>query len=72
MATKQWVRFNEDSRASKNREAYVSSNGGEFVCNEIGRGWVWRETPKKKRPAPKPVVEKKKTTKKTIKTKKSK
>ncbi len=71
MATREWIRFNDDARASKNRDKYVSSNGGEFVRNEIGKGWVWREIPKKT-PAPKPVVKNtvvKKTTKKTKKSK---
>ena len=42
MASREWIRFNDDSRASGNRDKYIASHGGEFVKNEIGRGWQWR------------------------------
>ena len=42
MASRDWIRFNDDSRARNNRNKYISSHGGEFVKNEIGRGWQWR------------------------------
>ena len=42
MASREWIRFNDDSRARNNRDKYITSHGGEFVKNEIGRGWQWR------------------------------
>jgi hypothetical protein len=67
MSKRQWIRFNDDSRAKRRREMYVTRNGGEFVKDVIGKGWHWRATSAPApAPAPKPVVKKtvvKKTTK---------
>ena len=49
MASREWVKFNEDSRAKTNRAKYIAENGGEFVKG--GKGWEWRGT----KPAPAPV-----------------
>ena len=49
MASKEWVKFNEDSRAKGNREKHVAAHGGEFVKGR--KGWEWRGT----KPAPAPV-----------------
>tara|TARA_R110002012_G_scaffold304065_1_gene506506 strand:+ start:288 stop:641 length:354 start_codon:yes stop_codon:yes gene_type:complete len=39
--TREWVRCNEDSRASRWREKFTEQNGGEFVHN--GKSWQWYE-----------------------------
>ena len=49
MATREWIMFNDDSRASRNRELYVAKNGGEWFKGN--KGWEWRDT----KPAPAPV-----------------
>ena len=60
MASRNWLRFNDDSRARQNRERYVAKNGGKFV--RIGRsGWKWEDTKPTSKPAPKPVVKKSST-----------
>jgi len=41
MASKEWVKFNEDSRAGANRALHVDRHGGEFVYRGTGRGWHW-------------------------------
>ena len=58
MASRQWLRFNDDSRAKTNREKHITENGGEFVNN--GRGWEWVATVSK--PAKKNVITKKTST----------
>jgi len=35
-----WVKMNDDSRASTNRDNFVSEHGGKFVKN--GRFWEWQ------------------------------
>tara|TARA_R100000458_G_C8228005_1_gene210505 strand:+ start:157 stop:363 length:207 start_codon:yes stop_codon:yes gene_type:complete len=51
MASRDWVKFNEDSRAKRNREKHVSQNGGSFVKGK--RGWEWvAPEPVKKKAAP--------------------
>ena len=45
MASRTWVRFNEDSRAKIYRASSVAKNGGEFVKGS--NGWAWK--------APEPV-----------------
>tara|TARA_Y100000296_G_C5098082_1_gene218420 strand:+ start:502 stop:708 length:207 start_codon:yes stop_codon:yes gene_type:complete len=67
MASKDWVRFNEDSRATANREAHVRSHGGEFTYRGKSRGWHWTGTVKKEVVSPKPdtvTASKKKTSNK--------
>ena len=59
MASREWVRFNDDSRAKSNREKHVSAFGGEFVKSK--KGWEWNGT----KPAP---VALNKFVKKTIET----
>jgi len=39
MATGEWIRFNEDSKAKNNRAKYVAEHGGEFVKGK--KGWEW-------------------------------
>ena len=51
MAQKEWIRFNDDSRAKRNREKHVAANGGEFVKGK--KGWEWKGT------TPAPVAVKK-------------
>jgi len=46
MASKEWVKFNDDSRAKGNREKHVAAFGGEFVKG--GKGWEWKGS----KPAP--------------------
>ena len=67
MATKEWVRFNDDSKARRNRERHVAVNGGEFVKG--GNGWEWVNTKPVVKPAPPVVV---KTTVQTTTTNKKK
>ena len=66
MASKDWVKFNEDSRAAGNRAAHVAKYGGEFTYRGRNRGWCWaggHATPPKK--AEKPVAVKKSTVEKS-------
>lgn len=53
MASREWVRFNESSRAKANRERHVAANGGEFV--KESSGWVWRKGKVKLTPKPTPT-----------------
>tara|TARA_Y100000310_G_scaffold345096_1_gene461763 strand:+ start:2924 stop:3130 length:207 start_codon:yes stop_codon:yes gene_type:complete len=58
--SKNWLRFNDDSRARQNRARYVAENGGRFV--RVGRaGWRWEGTKPESKPAPKPTVKKSST-----------
>ena len=41
MASKEWVRFNEDAKAKQYREIQISKYGGEFVYRGKSRGWNW-------------------------------
>ncbi len=70
MASREWVRFNEDSRASRNRAKHVEENGGHFERNRKNLGgnrggWQWvapveeKKAPAKKPAAKKPAVKKK-------------
>jgi hypothetical protein len=40
MASRTWVRFNEDSRAKNNRARHIAEHGGEFVKGS--NGWAWK------------------------------
>ena len=73
MASKGWVRFNEDARASYHRAKHVEEHGGEFIYRGKSRGWHWNggnapEPAPVVKEAPKPPIastsKKKKTTKK--------
>ena len=66
MASREWVKFNEDSRAKRNRAKHIAENGGEFVKGK--KGWEWRGT----KPAPAPVAPVKKTVQTTTPKKKFK
>ena len=57
MSSRQYIRFNEDSKAASNRARHIAENGGEFVKGS--KGWVWKEATS----APAPD---KKTTKKKL------
>tara|TARA_Y100000034_G_C6827889_1_gene373434 strand:+ start:911 stop:1132 length:222 start_codon:yes stop_codon:yes gene_type:complete len=68
MSSKDWLRFNDDSRAKSNREKYITKNGGEFINS--GRGWEWVASVSKPKPAvvsakPKPSSSKKKKSRRT-------
>ena len=39
MANRDWVRFNEDSKAKSGRELKVQQDGGKFI--QTRRGWEW-------------------------------
>lgn len=52
MASRQWVRWNEDSRAAANRAKHLAENGGSFVHGK--GGWMWIAP--QAAPAPKPVI----------------
>ena len=54
MTSRQNIKFNDSSRAARNRARHIAENVGEFV--KSGRKWMWQETTT----APAPV---KKTTK---------
>jgi len=62
MATREWVRFNESSKAKRNREQHVELNGGLFTKGK--KGWKWTATPVVERvtapPIPKTETPKKK------------
>ena len=58
MSSRQYIKFNDSSRAASNRKKHVAEHGGEFVKN--GRKWVWQEVA----PAPAPAPTKKTTKKK--------
>jgi len=63
MASRQWVRWNEDSRAAANRAKHLAENGGSFVRGK--GGWMWiapqPAVVEKPKPAPKPAPKLKKT-----------
>ena len=53
MASRFWVKHNEDANAAQHRAAYVEKNGGEWTNRGSSRGWhhssgetVVKETPK--------------------------
>lgn len=55
MASRQWVRWNEDSRAAANRAKHLAENGGSFVHGK--GGWMWiapQPVEKKVKPDPRP------------------
>ena len=61
MASKEWVRFNEDSRAPRNRAKHVEENGGHFERNPgNGRrgGWQWVAPIEEKKAPAKPAAKK--------------
>ena len=61
MANRDWVRFNEDSKAKKWRELKVQQDGGKFI--QTRRGWEWvyeTEQLEEQRKAAKPKAVKKK------------
>lgn len=37
--TKLWIRMNDNSKASKHREAFISEHGGFF--SQSSNGWIW-------------------------------
>ena len=39
--TREWIKCNDDSRAGKWRDMFVSEHGGYFI-NE-GKQWIWKE-----------------------------
>ena len=48
MASREWVRFNDDARAAFNREQHVKQNGGSFVKNDQPPyGLKWQAEEKK-------------------------
>ena len=53
MSTREWVRFNESSKAKRNREQHVEQNGGLFTKG--GKGWEWTATPVVEQVAPPPA-----------------
>ena len=58
MANRDWVRFNEDSKAKKWRELKVQQDGGKFV--QTRKGWEWIADVVEEVKAPKPTTKKKK------------
>jgi len=58
MANRDWVRFNEDSKAKKWRELKVQQDGGKFIRTR--RGWEWTADVVEEVAAPKPATKKKK------------
>jgi hypothetical protein len=65
MASKFWVRHNEDAKAAAHRADYVEKNGGAWMNRGGSRGW--HHTDGEPKSAPKPAVaftSKKKTNKK--------
>ena len=39
MASREWVRFNDDARQVSNRAKKIAADGGEFI--RCTRGWKW-------------------------------
>lgn len=69
MASKEWVRFNDDSRAPRNRAKHVEENGGHFERNKANKGgnrggWQW-VAPVEEKVVKKPVTKKAKPKKET-------
>ena len=50
MSLRQHIKFNDSSRAARNRARHIAENGGEFV--KSGRKWTWQETTTAPAPAP--------------------
>jgi len=63
MASREWVRFNEDSRAPRNRAKHVEENGGHFERNRKNLGgnrggWQWVAPTEEKKAPKKPAAKK--------------
>ena len=55
MASRQWIRWNDDSRAAANRAKHMAENGGSFVQGK--GGWMWiPPQPVKQVSTPKPAA----------------
>lgn len=62
MASKEWVRFNEDAKAKQHRTVHVEKYGGEFVYRGNSRGWHWVNGTSTPKPEVASFSKKKKTT----------
>jgi|15BtaG_2_1085339.scaffolds.fasta_scaffold01565_3 hypothetical protein len=66
MAQHEWIRFNDCSKAKKNRENHIAEHGGTFVKGK--KGWSWVASVSKPKPVAvataKPSKSKSRTTKK--------
>ena len=58
MASKEWVKFNEDSRAKRNRAKHIEKNGGHFERSLSNKGWQWVAPVEEKVVKPKPASKK--------------
>lgn len=47
MSSREYIRFNDSSRAASNRARHVAENGGEFVKGQGKKGWVFQGEIKK-------------------------
>lgn len=64
MTSRQWVKFNDDSRATRNRERHIEQNGGHFERSRRSNGWQWVAPVQEEKVAPKPAKAKKAPAKK--------
>jgi|15BtaG_2_1085339.scaffolds.fasta_scaffold120681_2 hypothetical protein len=64
MASKEWVRFNEDAKAMQFRAIHVEKHGGEFIYRGKSRGWHWVNGNSTPAPKVESFSKKKKTSKK--------
>ncbi len=68
MASRTWVRFNDDARAISNREKHIKQNGGSFVKNDrppFGLKWQAEEKKIESKTQPKAAQPKTDTKKKS-------
>ena len=40
--TRDWIKFNEDSKSGYWRDKFLEEHGGQFI--QEGRNWKWEET----------------------------
>ena len=58
MASREWVRFNDDARQASNRAMKIAADGGEFIRCATGWKWIAPVKAEKKVVKTKPVLKK--------------
>jgi len=58
MTSRQNIRFNDSSRAARNRAEHVAQHGGEFVKGQGKKSWVFQGEIKKTTPEKKATKKK--------------
>jgi|11_taG_2_1085331.scaffolds.fasta_scaffold44729_2 hypothetical protein len=58
MSSREYIRFNDSSRATRNRAEHVAQHGGEFVKGQGKKSWVFQGEIKKTTPEKKATKKK--------------